>query len=83
MDSNVFINSYQAMNRIFHQDVPFITNNLNAAAELLPDTIGKPVTVYKLPLLRVDVNKIGQPIISLPPPPDSINSRPEILYLFR
>jgi serine-type D-Ala-D-Ala carboxypeptidase/endopeptidase (penicillin-binding protein 4) len=75
MDSNVFIIRSGIEPNII-QDVPFITNNLNAAAELLPDTIGKPVHVYKLPLLRVDVSKIGNPIISLPPPPDSINSRP-------
>jgi serine-type D-Ala-D-Ala carboxypeptidase/endopeptidase (penicillin-binding protein 4) len=75
MDSNVFIIRSGIEPNIM-QDVPFITNNLNAAAELLPDTIGKPVHVYKLPLLRVDVSKIGNPIISLPPPPDSINSRP-------
>src|ERR1700686_4247163 len=75
MDSNVF-NIRLGNESNISQDVPFITNNLNAAAELLPDTIGKPVSVYKHPQIRVDVSKIGLPIISLSPPQDSINSRP-------
>lgn len=33
------------------QDVPFITNNLQAAVELLPDTIGKPI--YKTSMTSV------------------------------
>ena len=45
-DSNVFtIRMGTEINII--QDVPFITNNLNSAAELLKDTIGKPVYIYK------------------------------------
>lgn len=31
------------------QDVPFITNNLNSAVELLKDTIGKQVNIYRAP----------------------------------
>jgi serine-type D-Ala-D-Ala carboxypeptidase/endopeptidase (penicillin-binding protein 4) len=46
MDSNVFIirtgNETEAT-----QDVPFITNNLNSAAELLRDTVGKPINILK------------------------------------
>jgi serine-type D-Ala-D-Ala carboxypeptidase/endopeptidase (penicillin-binding protein 4) len=31
------------------QDVPFITNDMNSAAELLKDTLGKQVNIYRIP----------------------------------
>jgi serine-type D-Ala-D-Ala carboxypeptidase/endopeptidase (penicillin-binding protein 4) len=46
MDSNVFVIRLGKEPNIV-QDVPFITNNLNAAAYLLPDTIGKAVHIFK------------------------------------
>jgi D-alanyl-D-alanine carboxypeptidase/D-alanyl-D-alanine-endopeptidase (penicillin-binding protein 4) len=43
MDSNVFSIRLGNETEIQQQDVPFITSNLNAAMDLLPDTLGKPV----------------------------------------
>jgi serine-type D-Ala-D-Ala carboxypeptidase/endopeptidase (penicillin-binding protein 4) len=45
MDSNVFSLHLKLEKELLNpvQDVPFITNNLQAAMELLPDTIGKKV----------------------------------------
>jgi D-alanyl-D-alanine carboxypeptidase/D-alanyl-D-alanine-endopeptidase (penicillin-binding protein 4) len=37
------------------QDVPFITDNLTAAAQLLPDTIGKPVYILKPSLTQTKI----------------------------
>jgi serine-type D-Ala-D-Ala carboxypeptidase/endopeptidase (penicillin-binding protein 4) len=74
VDSNVFIIRSGSEPNI-SQDVPFITNNLNAAAELLPDTIGKPVNIYKPPIPIVDMSK-GWHTIIYEQPHDSINSRP-------
>jgi serine-type D-Ala-D-Ala carboxypeptidase/endopeptidase (penicillin-binding protein 4) len=48
MDSNVFvIRLGNEMNAI--QDVPFITNGTRSAAELLKDTLGKPVSEFNSP----------------------------------
>ena len=48
MDSNVFvIRLGNEMNAT--QDVPFIANDIRSAAELLKDTIGKPVYVFEYP----------------------------------
>ncbi len=75
MDSNVFIIRSGIESNI-SQDVPFITNNLNAAAELLPDTIGKPVYIFKHPRPNVDLSKGWHTIIYPSLPGDYINSRP-------
>ncbi len=45
MDSNVFI-IRPGKESNATQDVPFITNNMNSAVELLQDTIGKHVTIF-------------------------------------
>jgi D-alanyl-D-alanine carboxypeptidase/D-alanyl-D-alanine-endopeptidase (penicillin-binding protein 4) len=75
MDSNVFIiRSGNEPN--ISQDVPFITNNLNAAAELLPDTIGKPVYIFKTQKIEVDLSKGWHTTIYPSLPPDYIRSRP-------
>jgi serine-type D-Ala-D-Ala carboxypeptidase/endopeptidase (penicillin-binding protein 4) len=44
MDSNLFVIRPGNESEI-QQDVPFITNGLRAAIELLPDTLGKPVYI--------------------------------------
>jgi D-alanyl-D-alanine carboxypeptidase/D-alanyl-D-alanine-endopeptidase (penicillin-binding protein 4) len=75
MDSNVFIIRSGNESNI-SQDVPFITNNLNAAVELLPDTIGKPVYIFKHAMPVSDLSKGWHTIIYPDPPPDFINSRP-------
>ena len=40
------------------QDVPFITNDMNSAAELLKDTIGKPVSIFQSPNQRYGLQYI-------------------------
>jgi D-alanyl-D-alanine carboxypeptidase/D-alanyl-D-alanine-endopeptidase (penicillin-binding protein 4) len=73
-DSNVFVIRMGNETDIT-QDVPFITNNLNSAAELLKDTIGKQVYILKPPFPERDVSKVWHTII-YPGPRDSIFSRP-------
>jgi len=48
VDSNVFTIRLGNEANI-SQDVPFITDDMNSAAELLKDTIGKNVNIYKAP----------------------------------
>ncbi len=74
MDSNVFIIRLGNETNII-QDVPFITNGMKSAAELLPDTIGKPVYIFRPPKPVADISK-GWHTAIYPLPPDSINSRP-------
>ncbi len=49
------------------QDVPFITNGLESAVQLLADTIGKKITIDKLPQINFTGAKLlySQPIDSL------------------
>ena len=56
MDSNVFVIRLGNETNIV-QDVPFITNGVKTAAELLPDTIGKPVYIFKPEMPVVDMSK--------------------------
>lgn len=66
MDSNVFVIRMGDEPDV-KQDVPFITNNLKAAVELLPDTIGKPVNIAV---------RFALPGKEIPFSIDSIKSRP-------
>ena len=52
LDSNVFTLHLLLDKKILtpNQDVPFITNNLQAAMELLPDTLGKKIYKTNLPV---------------------------------
>jgi serine-type D-Ala-D-Ala carboxypeptidase/endopeptidase (penicillin-binding protein 4) len=54
------------------QDVPFITNDMSSAAELLKDTIGKKVNIYKIPF---DEFRKGWHT-TIYPDQHAINSRP-------
>jgi serine-type D-Ala-D-Ala carboxypeptidase/endopeptidase (penicillin-binding protein 4) len=83
IDSNVF-NVRMGNEMDITQDVPFITNNLQAAIELLPDTIGNPVYISRR-FVNANAYKnlpnAGIPISthmdwSLYPPPATIYSRP-------
>ncbi len=74
MDSNVFVIRLGNESNIV-QDVPFITNGVKSAAELLPDTIGKSVYIFKPQMPVVDMSK-GWHTTIYPLPPDSVNSRP-------
>jgi D-alanyl-D-alanine carboxypeptidase/D-alanyl-D-alanine-endopeptidase (penicillin-binding protein 4) len=51
LDSNVFTLHLQLKKEISEptQDVPFVTNNLQAVFELLPDTLGKKIYLINLP----------------------------------
>ncbi len=53
MDSNIF-NIRLGNETEMQQDVPFITHNLNAAVELLRDTIGKIIHIYQPGKSRTD-----------------------------
>ena len=48
MDSNVFT-IHLGNEANVTQDVPFITDGLHSAAQLLRDTIGKPIAIFNLP----------------------------------
>ncbi len=74
MDSNVFVIRLGNESNIV-QDVPFITNGVKSAVELLPDTIGKSVYIFKPQMPVVDISK-GWHTTIYPLPPDSVNSRP-------
>jgi serine-type D-Ala-D-Ala carboxypeptidase/endopeptidase (penicillin-binding protein 4) len=63
-DSNVFTIRLGDESNIV-QDVPFITNNMNTAVELLKDTIGKTVYIFKLQ--PADLNKSRYPILTSTP----------------
>ncbi len=86
IDSNVFNIRLGNENEIQQQDVPFITNNLSAAINLLPDTIGKPVYVsnhwvnrnfYKnSPNSIQNLPKTEHPVWTEFAPPKPIYSRP-------
>jgi len=74
IDSNVFIMRLGNETDIT-QDVPFITYNLNSAAVLLEDTIGKSVHIFNPPSSKINM-RIGWQTSIYPRPPDSIYSRP-------
>jgi len=86
IDSNVFNIRLGNENEIQQQDVPFITNNLGAAIDLLPDTIGKPVYIsnhwvnmnfYKnSPNSIQNLPKTGRPVWTEFAPPKPVYSRP-------
>jgi serine-type D-Ala-D-Ala carboxypeptidase/endopeptidase (penicillin-binding protein 4) len=54
------------------QDVPFITNNMNSAAALLRDTIGKQVYIHRPPAY-IASKEMRLPTVIIPP---AIHSRP-------
>ena len=64
-DSNVFTIRMGTEANVI-QDVPFITNNLNSAAELLRDTIGKPVYIYKPVAMPLTDNHLRNVVIAHP-----------------
>src|SRR5450432_3888050 len=71
IDSNVFSIRLGNESNII-QDVPFITYNMNSAAELLGDTVGKQVYIYKPPAyIPTKEFRMGNSII-----PPVIRSRP-------
>jgi serine-type D-Ala-D-Ala carboxypeptidase/endopeptidase (penicillin-binding protein 4) len=71
IDSNVFSIRLGNESNII-QDVPFITYNMNSAAELLGDSVGKQVYIYKPPAyIPTKEFRMGNSII-----PPVIRSRP-------
>jgi D-alanyl-D-alanine carboxypeptidase/D-alanyl-D-alanine-endopeptidase (penicillin-binding protein 4) len=87
IDSNIFSIRLGNETGIQQQDVPFITNNLKAAVDLLPDTIGKPVYIserminanfYKNSSRPVSgiLNNPVNPVYTASAPPISFYSRP-------
>ena len=69
-DSNVFTIRLGTEANVI-QDVPFITHNMNSAAELLRDTIGKPVYIYKPADIPLSDKHLGNDWITRP-----LHSRP-------
>jgi serine-type D-Ala-D-Ala carboxypeptidase/endopeptidase (penicillin-binding protein 4) len=63
MDSNVFVIRPGNESEI-RQDVPFITNGLRTAIELLPDTLGKPVYISTR---YVNSNASANPVAAVVP----------------
>jgi D-alanyl-D-alanine carboxypeptidase/D-alanyl-D-alanine-endopeptidase (penicillin-binding protein 4) len=56
IDSNIF-SIHPGNETDITQDVPFITNNINSAAELLKDTLGKSIHIFKPPATTSQASK--------------------------
>src|SRR5450631_687335 len=86
IDSNIYSIRLGNETEMQQQDVPFITNNLNAAVDLLPDTIGKPVFISKTWVnmnyyknshdVIPNISKQPHPVWTMYAPPRPIYSRP-------
>jgi len=76
MDSNVFVIRLGYETNVI-QDVPFITDNMNSAAELLKDTIGRPVKIFNVKsATHPDLNIMPGWLMSSPGHYHFLNSRP-------
>jgi serine-type D-Ala-D-Ala carboxypeptidase/endopeptidase (penicillin-binding protein 4) len=77
IDSNVFVVRTGTEPDI-SQDVPFITNNLEAVLELLPDTLGKPVHISK----QLINNRAAAPALMEIPKITRLDSAPDIYFIY-